>query len=38
MKDKTFAPTGDLYTFDNLMTAKTIQQFFEGTKILTVVD
>ena len=35
MKDKTFAVKGDRYVFDNVITAKAIQQFLDGTTILT---
>ena len=35
MKDKTFAVKGDQYVFENVLTAKAIQQFFDGTVILT---
>ena len=35
MKDKSFGVTGERMTFDNLLTARTIQQFFTGTQILT---
>ena len=35
MRDKTFAVKGDIYVVQNVLTAKAIQQFFDGTVILT---